>query len=153
MTEYLPRLWASVFDGDLEPLVAIVKNTRIYEYIRMAVAKAIGILYLSGDLSRETVTGIFRQLIDSPALRGTWSVISDLVYLAGELHLTDLHSQIKETYRAKLVDRRECPLSQINLFFSLSEKQVLDRYRENWHHTKVDDVVEEMEWWAAFNNG
>ncbi len=97
VTEDLPRLWASMFDGNLEPLTGIIENPRIDQYIRMASAKAMAILYLSGDIDRETITRIFRQLIEIPAVRGTPFVIGDLVYLAGELRLSDLHPQIRET--------------------------------------------------------
>lgn len=152
VTEDLPRLWASVFDGNLDPLVTIIENPRIDQFIRIAAVQAMGILYLCGDLDREYITGAFHKLIDNSEVKESPEVIGDLVYLAGELHLTELHPQIKKTYQEKLVDRSEHPLSQINLFFSLSEEQVLGRLRENRHHTKVNDTISEMEWWAAFRD-
>lgn len=152
VTEDLPRLWASVFDGNLDPLVVIIENSRIDQFIRIATAKAMGILYLCGDLGREPITGVFHKLIDSSAVKESPDVIGDLVYLAGELHLTDLHPQIKKAYQEGLVDRREHALSQINLFLSLSEEQALGRLREDRHYTKVDDTISEMEWWAAFRD-
>ncbi len=138
VTEDLPRLWASVFDGNLDALVAIVENPRIDQFIRIAAVKAMGILYLHGELDRERITETFHKLIDNSEVKKSPDVIGDLVYLAGELHLTGLQPQIEGIYQERLVDRMEHPLSRINIFFSLPEKQVLGRLKEDRHHTKVN---------------
>ncbi len=150
VTEDLARLWASVFDGNLDPLVAIVENPRIDVYTRNAAARAFAILYLWGDVDRESIIGVFRRLILSPTVGQTPYLIGETVYLAGELHLRELHPQIKEAYKERPIDRRECPLSQIELLLSLPQEQVLSRLRDDWHYTKIDDTIAELRGWASF---
>jgi hypothetical protein len=59
VTTTLPRVVASLFDGDLRPAQAIIENAQVDEFVRSSVLEALGFLTAQGEID----LGVFKKYL------------------------------------------------------------------------------------------
>jgi hypothetical protein len=149
------RLLASVWDGNLAPLYAIIEDPAIDEYQRSATLETLRVLYLDGRLERETLTSyaqsLFRQKLDRQ-----YSYLWDaLLGLCIDLGITECIDDIRKAYEDELSDPI---LSGPDVDETIHELKhnaqlPLEQLREqpaNSLHGVIGDTVEELSSWACF---
>ncbi|MGE5842189.1 MAG: DUF1186 domain-containing protein, partial [Deltaproteobacteria bacterium] len=62
ITEGLPRIIASVFDGDSKPIKTVIENSSIDEYVRGSAIRSLSILVHEGVIERDEVIAYFTEL-------------------------------------------------------------------------------------------
>jgi hypothetical protein len=147
--EYLPQALASVWDGDLDPLKALIEDEAVDEYSRMAGLGAIVTLVTVGKLARETAIAYFAELFDG-RLRGSGGVWGDLVSSACDLHPGDLYPRIVRAFEQDLVDEMMVTMEDVREARRLSPDEALAKIRQDPHNNLITDTAGDMQSWACF---
>lgn len=150
ITEGLPRIIASVFDGNLAPLKAVIEKPANNEYVRSAAIGALSFLVHTEALTRTEVIAYFAELFRGTLAREPSNVWDTLASEAVDLYATSLAGDIHAAYEAGLLNPRYMQPSEVEHKFSLAEETVLDQSWEHSHNL-IDDVGDEMFWWHCFN--
>nr|MDT0252540.1 DUF1186 domain-containing protein [Endozoicomonas sp.] len=145
-TEGLNRILASVYDGELAPLQAVIENDKTYEFVRSAAIRAITVLYFTGQLERDTILAYFKTLYQERLERSENLIWGSLVDYTGQMGLDELLPEVKLAFQDDLVDDMYCSLSDVENM--LMEKNSMPE--EESDATLITNTVEELQWWAAF---
>ncbi len=99
ITEDLACIVASVFDGDFQPLQALVENPDVCEYVRSCGLRSYLCLLQNGLLPRDAVSGYFTELMRGKLGDDNQVVWSNLAIYCGALGLAHLIPEIQAAYR------------------------------------------------------
>jgi hypothetical protein len=97
VTETSHRVMTSVFDGDPEPLYAIIRDPDADEFVRAKMLQTIAILTRRGELSREATVGFLRDCFSQLEPKKdcyVWSGWVDAVIWLGSTELRPLAQQV-----------------------------------------------------------
>jgi hypothetical protein len=104
ITEGLPRIIASVFDGNAAPIQSVVESTTVDEFVRGSALRSLGVLVYMGALARSDViayfTALFRGKLETEYSH-VWDVLTSE---AVNLHATTLADDIRTKYEEGLID-------------------------------------------------
>lgn len=149
ITEGLPRIIASVFDGDIAPIKSVIEDASIDEYVRASAIRSLSILALEGVLARKNVIAYFTKLFRKKLDKVYSHVWDALACEAVDLYAMDLAGDIRGAYRKGLLSPEHMGPEEVDQIFAMQEEDVLAQAREKCGGL-IDDVVEEMDWWACF---
>ena len=150
ITEGLPRIIASVFDGDTQPIKSLIENASIDEYVRGSGIRSLSVLAHEGILERDEVIAYFTELFRTRLEREPSHVWDELASEAVDLYAKTLADDIREAYENGLLWPGYMAPEEVEQVFAMQEKAVLARSQKR-HKGPIDDVVEEMHWWACFS--
>ncbi len=149
VTEGLPHIIASVFDGDTQPIKSVIENTSADEYVRSSALRSLTILFYEGILERTEVIAYFAELFRGK-LEEEYSYIWDsLASEAVNLHATTLANDIHNAYERDLVWPGDMHPDEVDRVFAMNEESVIERSRK-WHSGLIDDTISELQSWACF---
>ena len=146
----LDRMLATLNFGDLQPIYDLIEDPGISDWVRGAGLDALKEMVVLGQLSREAAIGYLGELFGGKLERNNSTVWSCLVSVATDLHATELTSQIRGAFEDGLVDRYIVTREEVEKELAEPRSVVLGRTRRRCKGP-IDDVVEEMSWWACFN--
>jgi hypothetical protein len=151
ITEDLPRVLASVYDGELGPLFRLIE-TDGDEFVRGAGFQTLSILYLYEKISRQALLQAFetylRRCLEAPT---TFPIATGIILETISIHSTELKDLIDQVFDADLIDETFVSREEIEQEFSSKTlKQALQELRELKHYRLVNDVIKEIEWWHCF---
>ena len=149
ITEGLPRILASVFDGDTAPIASVIEDPSLDEYIRASALRSLSILVHEEVLSRGTVIEYFAELFRGKLEKEHSHLWDALAAEAVDLHAKTLADDIQGGFETGLLWPGFMHPQEIDKAFSQSEDAVLARSREH-SPGLIDSVVDEMRWWACF---
>lgn len=96
LTQSYSQVIASCYDGNLEPLLAIIENQKAPSLYRIVALVALSILYNTKRVARETIVALFTRLLehstDNEFLLGVAEEIADL-------HLQELKISVVKLYQ------------------------------------------------------
>jgi Protein of unknown function (DUF1186)/SEC-C motif len=98
ITETTHRVMASVFDGDPEPLYAIIRDSDADEFVRAKMCQAIAMLTRRGDLPREATAAFLRDCFSQLEPQKDCYVWSGWVDAVAWLGLTELKPLVQQTF-------------------------------------------------------
>lgn len=150
ITEGLPRIIASVFDGDTKPIKSVIENSSIDEYVRGSAMRSLSILVHEGVIERDEVIAYFTELFRTRLEREPSHVWDELASEAVDLYAKTLADDIRGAYEKGLLWPGYMQPDEVDQVFAMQEEAVLARSRKR-HKGLIDDVVEEMHWWACFS--
>jgi hypothetical protein len=106
VTETLPKILAGVFDGDEAPLLGIITNRHLDEFVRTAALNALAFLTFDGRVPKPAVEDLLRRFDlermaenDNEALWGAWMIAIALLGM----------ERLSPNVRAVFADRRIPP--------------------------------------------
>jgi hypothetical protein len=85
-TETLPKILAGVFDGDAEPLLALIEDDKVHEWVRDAALRTVAFLAFDGRLDQSAAGEFlarFEQRSTAPAGDAAWHGWMTAVALLG----------------------------------------------------------------------
>jgi uncharacterized protein len=85
-TETLPKILAGVFDGDAEPLLALIEDDKVHEWVRDAARRTVAFLAFDGRLDQRAAGEFlarFEQQSTAPAGDAAWHGWMTAVALLG----------------------------------------------------------------------
>jgi hypothetical protein len=146
LTESLQNILYSTYDGDLNLLQGVIENPFVDVFVRGSVLDVLGQLYLDGEITKEYLVAYLRKLIDRRSseqeMEETFTgLVQDIVI---ECQLVEMLEDIRNLHDEGRVD-------QI-IFGDFDE--FLESYQGD-HGQRVryiEDVIEEMHWWASFQD-
>ncbi len=149
ITEGLNRILASVFDGDLNPIKALIESDSTYEFVGAAALRSLYILNHQQRLSREALLHYYRSLFQEKLPRKESFVWGVLCTTSEDLGFAELLDDIRKAYQDDLADPMVCKLETI-------ETQILEhpgevRFNSSEKLSLIDDTIEELQGWASFN--
>lgn len=150
ITEGLPRIIASVFDGDTAPIKSVIETSSIDEYVRGSAIRSLSILVHEGVIEREEVIAYFTELFRTRLEREPSHVWDELASEAVDLYAKTLADDIRGAYEKGLLWPGYMQPEEVEEVFARQEEAVLARSKKR-HKGLIDDVVEEMHWWACFS--
>lgn len=149
LTEDLPQILASVYDGNDAPLHALMENQAAYEFSRVAGLNALLHLVAMGSKTREEVLAYIDELLTVRLEKKQCSyVYSDVIYAATLLQPAPCMDAIRAAFASGYVDE-----SVISLPFV--EKRLSLDFAETWRHFRppyvapVTDVPDMFAKWEA----
>lgn len=149
ITEGLPRILATVFDGDLAPMRSVVENESGNEWARGAAIRAIGVLVRQGVLARADAIAYFGELFRGRLEKRPSHVWAALAAEAADMQATPLGNEIREAHDEGLIDSWDLGIGEIETMLAKGDDAASDlsgRYDDR----PIDDTVAEMRWWACF---
>ncbi len=113
LTEDWPRLLATTFEGDLQPITQVVLDQSLYEFARAIAVEAVAALAHHGVLAREESDAWFASLFEQVE-REPCYVWDKVVCAVADLRMIRLLPEIRRAYKDHLCDGFGCePLSDL----------------------------------------
>lgn len=152
VTEDLQRILPSVCNGDISLIKQMIENPKLNEYVRAAALEALVTLVAVGEKPRDEILDYFYTLFTTKLEKEYSFVWSALVVCCLDLYPTkEIYEEIKKAYELNLIDQFIVGnLESIEAKIRKGEKVALARLKTDPHHTLITNVIEEMAWWACF---
>ncbi len=150
VTEDLGRIFASVSDGNIEPLKQLISNQQINEYVRSAALEALLVLVAEEIISREKVIEYYAELFSNRGGKEYDYTWTKLVINSMELCAKELKSEIDKAFEENLVEEFFIEQEDVNDCFELGTEVALNKLRQNRRYCFIEDVISEIEGWACF---
>ena len=149
LTETIPGVLASVWDGDMAPIQTLIENRQANEYARAAGLSALQLLVTVGRLPRETVIAYLTHLFEGGLERTPNYVWDCLVQRAQMLHAVELLPAIRRAFAEELTIPFFNCLEDVERTFARDRKAVLAELVQDHDHL-IDDTAAELKKWAVF---
>ena len=145
--DYLPRLLASLYNGEDQALFDIIENDKYDEFIRSSVLQTFAILYLNNEKSREFILNYFRKLINEKEENDNSYLYEEILTETSHLKLKVLKNDIENIYY--LIENEE---EKQDLESQLEEDNEINRniYPFKPFYEYIYDTVGIMEEWQCF---
>jgi hypothetical protein len=145
------RLLASVCDGDLEPIKALILNRGANEYCRGQAVGALALLAIWGEVPRDTVEEYLQWLAREGLEREHSFVWDDFAAHCADMEALRVFPELRRAYAEGLISRgaiAESELDQVEA--GPRGKRIEDQRRL---YPPMADVVEAISWWGCFKRG
>lgn len=149
ITEALPEILASVFDGDASPIKSVIEDPSVDEFVRGSALRSLSILVHEGALARSDVIAYFGELFHGKLEKEYSHVWDVLGSESADLHAVSLAHDIHCAYEDGLLLPGYMQPEEVDAAFAMPEETVLARSKKRCHGL-INDVVKEMHWWACF---
>lgn len=150
VTEGLPNILASIYDGDVDLLHKIIENEEINGYIRGSALNTLVVLAARRRIEREEVVEYFRELFNGGLEREYSHVWNALVGCSNYLYPEEVIRDIKQAYNEELVDPGYIEFEEIKNQLAQNKEIVLAELYNNRNYKLIDDTIQELECWACF---
>ena len=148
ITEDLACVLASVCGGDTTLIKALIEDPNVEEYVRSSAVRSLLYLVAAGDKSRDEVMSYFKELFDGRLERSFSPAWNALASCATDLYPEEVYDRIIAAYKDGLVEPFFMRIEEVDEAMALDRREVLERL-PNGAPVYIQDVVEEMEWWAC----
>jgi hypothetical protein len=146
ITETIHRVMAGVFDGDPEPLYAIIRDPEADEFVRAKMCQTIVILTRRGELSRDATVGFLRDCFSQLEPKKDCYVWNGWVDAVSWLGSTELRPLAQQVFRRGSIDPMWCRLSDFEKDFqyAVEHPNAGPRYVGGADVTPFGDTVAEL---------
>jgi hypothetical protein len=152
LTEDLGRVLASVCEGHLERLAALVEDQRRDQYVRCAALSAVAALVQRRVLSHAQAADYLRHLMRGGLEAEPSAVWDEAGNLVLDLYVEDLFDEVRAAIREGLIGRYMMGPSDVAQAARAGRETALAEFDSNPHYRPVRDVVAETSWWSCFRD-
>jgi len=140
ITEDMDRMLAQTYGGDVQGLLALVRDPAVNEFSRGAALRSLALLVTWGQMPRETVITHFRETV--AALPAGDPILTQVVGLAPSLHLAELRDELLALYDTDQIDE--------TVFGDRDELAAeFEDPSDRYFRSPIEDVANEEGWWAG----
>ncbi len=150
VTEALDRILASVSHGDTSLIKSLLENEEANDYVRNAALRALMVLVVQGQLSREEMVEYCKSLFREKLTREHSHIWNGLTVVSTELYPEELYEDIKQAFDEELVDPFFVGIEDVQKSLEEGKEKVLATWKNNERYHFIADVVHDMECWACF---
>ena len=150
ITEGFCRILASVYDGDIVPIKALIEDPAVDEYARAASLRALTTLFYAGQIERAILIEYYGHLLRGGLPRDNPFIFGCLVSAIADIHPGELLDEIRLAYEAQRVDSFHVSLEEVEDDAARDRDAVLAEHRES-DGELIDDTIACMNWWACFS--
>jgi hypothetical protein len=142
---------AAVFDGDPEPLYAIIRDPEADEFVRAKMLQTIAILTRRGELPRDATTAFLRDCFAQLEPREHCFVWSGWVDAVAWLGLSELKPPVQQAFQRGSIDPTWLTFKDFeeDLQYSIDHPEAEPLHADG-DLTLFGDTVEEMSGWGGF---
>ena len=152
LTEGLGPVLASVAHGDPSLIKGLVENREAYTWARVGALRAIPAMVGAQELPREAALAYFQELLrgklEREPLKDVDAVWDALIHFAISLHPEEIYEDIEKAYERNLVNPGIVALEDVDRGLGRGKEKTLKDLPKA--HPLITDTVEEMHWWACF---
>jgi hypothetical protein len=147
VTEDLGRILASVSDGEVGGMTALVENEEANEYVRGAAMDGLLTLVACGKRSRDEVMAYFRSLFQKfdRRISHAWS---SLVCSCADLCPEEVIGEIRQAYEDGLVQSSVIRWPEVEEALAHGKEAAIEELKGRY--SLITDVAEELGGWACF---
>jgi len=150
ITESLPRMIASTYNGDISLVYNMIENEKINVWSRSAGINGLLALVANKYISRDSVIEYFRKLFNSSFVNNE-EFTAMLIQACIDLYPEELLPEIKKAFANDMVEEVFVNIDDVKYALTVDKKIALQRNLiNNVHYRPIEDVKEAMEWMAAF---
>lgn len=146
VTEDLPQILASVYDGNDAPLYGLIENQNAYEFCRVAAVDALPCLVAVGSKTRENVLAYIDDLLSYRLERSLSAVSSFAVSAACDLDPTPCLRAIESAFEAGMIDTTVLTMNEVKAACGMDPAECL-RYSRKFHPAPITDVPDLFKQW------
>jgi len=103
-SEALGRILASVYDGNMQRIYAVVENEKLNPWIRAGALDCLMVLWKESVLSREEVMNYLRELLTDKLEKKPSYVWDAVALIAYDLHPKELVAELKDAIKQNLIE-------------------------------------------------
>jgi hypothetical protein len=139
------RILAAVFDGNTEPIHALILNRLADQYGRSAGVTALSLLAAWDGLPRAQVVDHFLWLVREGLEREPNAAWDSLASNSVDIEALELFPSLRSAHDEGLIDPRYVSLSEFDTVETMARGEMLRKTRER--HPPIDDVAAAIAWW------
>ena len=149
VTEQGAAVLASVCGGDPAPLLKLIHDETVNEFVRGQAIDALAVQAIWGERSREAVVEDLRRLFTTLPKPGDDYVWAGLTGLICDFHLPELAPEARQAFAEGLVDETILDLAWFEEALSRRDEEDLQDFRKR--NTPIDAVAE-CSMWLCFRD-
>jgi Protein of unknown function (DUF1186)/SEC-C motif len=150
ITESLSAILAALIgQTHLDPLMALIDNKAVNEYVRRAAASALVTMVAAGMRPREEIVELLRKRLRRAIDEQDTDLIYGLVFNLDDLYPEEAYPEIREAYGKHLVDEGMIDLSNVDHTLKGGRDRCLKKLTAE--PALIEDTIEELRHWAAFS--
>ncbi len=150
-TETSHRVMAAVFDGNSQPLYALILDPAADEYVRSRMCEAVAMLALRGEMRRDEAASFLRACFAylSPQ-QGcfVWNGWQSAIALLG---LAELKPLVEEAFDRRSIDPGVMRLKHFNEDLEWALQHPTEPYRDEQEYALWTDTIGELSTWSCFD--
>ncbi len=150
VTDDLPRILASVYDGNSGLLKTLIENETANEYARTAAIMTLPTLVVVGEMTREEVINYYKELFNGKLERKFSNAWNALVSESTQLHPEELYEDIKTAFDDDLVETFFIKMGSVEEALKGSKEQAIHELKQKRRCRLIDDAISELENWTCF---
>ena len=149
-TESLGRILASVFNGDLAPIKAVIENPHISTWLRTAALDSLMVLWKEDQLGRDEIVAYLKFLMQEKLERKPSYVWDAIALIAYDLHPAELQELLLDAIKQKLIE----PMVLNKQSLETCIKDDVNDVIKNKNHAVdgyMKEPIKELTWWLYPN--
>lgn len=151
ITEDLPRLLASTYDGDDSLIKGLIENEEIDEYVKGSAIASLTILAVYKIKTRNEVIDYFKELFNGKLERENSSAWSSLINECCDLNAVELYDDIKKAFDDGLVDTISINMDDVDYSMDSNSAELdMENLKHDVHKTLITNTIDDLKNWAAF---
>ena len=151
VTEDLPRILASVYDGDSVSLKWLVEDREADEFVRAGALRTLCILWSEGIIQRQELLDYFHALYTEKLVGDESYVWTALVMLSSDVAAVELEEHILKAFDGDTLETLFYDREDIIYFLGRPEDVVLEEFKKQRQNQLIGDPFSEMGWWICFH--
>ena len=151
ITEGLPGILASVYNGDVKLIKDIIENEEINGFVRSSALGSLVVLVAQGIIDRDEVVTYFQYLFHGGLAREYSYIWNALAVSCYYLYPEETIEDIEVAYDEGLVDPTTITFDEIKEQLNKNKQSVLEELHNDPNYQFVNDTIRELEYWACFD--
>jgi len=154
ITETLAKILAGLFDGDDEPLRALITDTKVDLFVRAAALRAMGTLCFDCRIDRQVFAAFLRQLDEEGLIPKEDDVVWEAwMNVIGVLGIADLAPRVRAAFADERIPSYLAGEKNFDRLLHEALARPADRERlVEAEMGTIEDVLAELETWPAWND-
>ncbi len=149
VTEDLGRILASVSDGDISGMAALIENEQANEYVRSVALGGMVSLVATGQRARDDVIAYFLQLFQKLE-RNPGAQWDGLANVCADLWPQETFKELRRAYEDGLVDTASIDWQDLEDALEMGKPGAMERAR--YREPLITDIGKAMGWMQCFHN-
>lgn len=149
ITETLPRILATLASDRLEVIDELIANRAADYSVRWSAARTIEYLVRDGVIDRTAAVERLGRHLREGLANEDGAIVGPLIAVLVEYAPAELLDDIREAYRRGLADPSLIDQKSVERDTAAGE-ETTKRYFARLEPTAIDDTIEELEYWASF---
>lgn len=146
ITEGLPNIIASTYNGDFDAIKAIIEDPGCSLWARDAALRALLALLRINVLKRDDLIAYFAELFQKEVFIADPEMMAIFILTIDDLYPDELYLQIENAFNNDLVDEWLVGLEEIQNTLKQDKDEVLSHLFKSRSTALIDNAISEMSW-------